>query len=154
MSSTKEILEGFKLSYEKFLNACDAMEEQGRWPVDEQGEMEAWFTNDMFCLIAALSAADGVMHADEALYLNNALDLQYSREELASLYEDLGPQIETFLEKGLPESLAMLEQIDGALAAEYRMILTAIAKFVIESDGIILKSEIDAAEKLLSFLAQ
>ena len=150
MNDTKDILDGFKLSYEKFMTTCDALEAQGRWPLDELGEMEAWFTNDMFCLIAALSAADGTMHAKEALYLNDALDFQYSPEELVTLYEDLGPQIETFLEKGLLESLAMLTRIDSNLAAEYRTMLTTIAKFVIECDGITLESEIKAAEKLLN----
>lgn len=58
--------DGFRLSYEKLLIACDALEQSEVWPVDELGEMEAWLANEMSCLTLSLIAADGQFRPEEA----------------------------------------------------------------------------------------
>lgn len=154
MSDLQKDFESFKISYEKFVIACDATEEQGLWPVDRLGEMEAWFTNDISCLITALTAADGVFHAEEAAYLNDALEFNYSPEDLKALYDELGPELETYLERAIPESVKILEGINEKLAEEYGNMLRTVADFIIESDGVTAEAEIKAAERLLAALEQ
>lgn len=148
--SKQDRMDGFKLYYEKFLIACDAQEESLAWPVEELGELDAWLSNEMSCLMLRLIAADGVFRPEEAARLNEALGFGYTAGEMEALYADCGERIDGFLEEGLPESLRLLARLNPLLEADYREMLRLLARLVIESDEEISPAELAAAEKLLA----
>ena len=153
MSIKMNYMDGFGLCYERFLVACDALEETGAWPVAKLGEMEAWLANDMSCIIMSLITSDGRINRRELDCLNEAMGVDYSAEELESFYANSGGQIDSFLETALPDDIRVLEQLNPVLASEFRQMLSMIAKLVIESDDEVVFKEKETAKKLLS-LAQ
>lgn len=149
MSNNQNGAEEFRLAYEKFLEDCDQAEDTGLWPLEELGQMEGWFANDMACLILRLIASDGEIREEEVRYLNDAFGFDYSVCSLKDVYAECGDRIGTYLEEALPESIGMLEQISPSMANDYRRMLQILARAVIGSDQIIRQEETAAAEKLL-----
>ena len=51
MNDLEMYIKSFQMKYEAFLTGCDALEELGEWDVENLGEMEAFYANDMvlFC---------------------------------------------------------------------------------------------------------
>ncbi|MBR4550493.1 MAG: TerB family tellurite resistance protein [Oscillospiraceae bacterium] len=142
----------FALRYEKFRNGCDALEEEGRWPVDELGEMEAYFDNDLACVIIRLIAADGRFFPEEVDSLNRALGFHYSVDTLKAIYADCGERINALFETELDDSLALLNSLEPKLGEAYRQLLILLAKVVTESDGGASDSEKAAAAQLFALL--
>ena len=142
----------FRLYYDKFLAACDSLEDCGSWPLEDLGEMDAWLANDMSCLIIRLIFADGVIRQEEVDFLNSALGFNYTVEELADVYATCGDKINHFLEEELPEDIVMLDKFDPILAGYFRQMLGILAQLVITSDNEVVQKEKDTAEKLLSMI--
>ena len=152
MSSLQEYMAGFRLNYEKFLVGCDALEEEGLWPMDELGEMDVYFANDLACVIIRLIAADGVFAEEEIDFLNGALGTNYTVEELESVFNWCGDIINTMFEREIDESIAQLTELNPDLAAIYKQMLELIAQIVIKSDGVITESEKAIANQLLAVI--
>ena len=144
--------EGFRLNYEKFLNACDAQELEGKWDVETNGEMDAWFANDLICAVIRLIAADGRFSLEEVKYLNDALGFSYTAEELSEVYRLSGERIEYMFEREIPESMEVLRKLDPGLAELYRTMMLQICDLIIVSDGKIADEERQAAERLRSMI--
>ena len=150
MNQLDTYLEGFKLNYEKFLLGCDALEAEGLWPLEDFGEMDAYFANDLMCVIIRLIAADGEFDQAEIDYLNDALGFGYSVEELSAVYTECGEKINSLLESELSESISQIQALSPLLADTYKEMLSLVCKIMIESDGVITSEEKTAASQLLS----
>ncbi len=61
--------ESFKFQYEKFLIACDALEDGGEWNKLAHGEMDTYYFNDLMCAVLKLISADGRFTDEEADYV-------------------------------------------------------------------------------------
>lgn len=153
MDNLQEYMAGFRLNYEKFLVGCDAQETENAWPVDELGEMDVYFANDLACVIIRLIAADGVFADAEVDFLNSALGFDYTVDELKAVYKECGDKITDLFNNELGESVNRLESVNPALAETYKQMMTMIGKIVIESDGIVTEKEKEAAKELISLLA-
>ena len=116
MSSAKEYIDDFKANYEQFMLSCDAVEEEGKWPKDELGEMNAYFMNDFACVIIRLVAADGKIDEEELAFLNDALGFDYKAEELEELYKNDGDRIDAYFEMELDDRIGMMKGINEKLA--------------------------------------
>ena len=152
MSNAKEYIDDFKANYDQFMMSCDAIEEEGKWPLDELGEMNAYFMNDFACVIIKLVAADGKIDEEELAFLNDALGFEYKAEELEELYKNDGDRIDAYFETELDDSLAMIRGINEKLAEAYRRLLIMIGKIVTQSDGVVTEEEKAAAQKLIDAL--
>ena len=152
MSQQNELESSFALCCEKFRNGCDALEQEGLWPVDELGEMEAYFDNDLACVIIRLIAADGRFFPEEVDSLNRALGFHYSVDTLKAIYADCGERINALFETELDDSLSLLRCLDPELGETYRQMLITLAKIVTESDGGVSDSEKAAAAELFALL--
>ena len=152
MSSAKEYIDDFKANYEQFMLSCDAVEEEGKWPKDELGEMNAYFMNDFACVIIRLVAADGKIDEEELAFLNDALGFDYKAEELEELYKNDGDRIDAYFETELDDSLAMIKGINEKLAESFKNLLVMVGKIVVESDGVVTEEEKGAAQKLIEAL--
>ena len=148
MYPANSALEAFKLHYEKFLVACDAVEKDGLWNTEEDGEMEAWFANDVSCAIVRLIASDGVFRQEEVDLLNDAFGFSYTVEELQMVYDDYSEKIDAFFEEDVPASLAQLEELNPELAEDYRSMLRLICDVIIEADETVTEREKEDARHL------
>ncbi len=141
-------LDGFRLNYEKFLTACDAQEMEGRWDVEADGEMDAWFANDLICAVIRLIAADGEVSPAEVDYLNDALGFSYTPDQLRDVYRSAGDRIEYMFEREIPGSIERLRALEPGIAELYRTMMLQICDRIIESDGHIAPEERQTAERL------
>ena len=145
-------IEGFKLNYEKFLTACDAQELEGKWDVEDKGEMDAWFANDLICAVVRLIAADGKVSMEEVKYLNKSLGFSYTADELQEVYRACEDRIEYMFEREIPRSIEQLSRLEPGLAELYRNMMLQICDLIIVSDGMIADEERQAAEQLRSMI--
>ena len=152
MSNAKEYIDDFKANYEQFMLSCDAIEEEGKWPKDELGEMNAYFMNDFACVIIKLVAADGKIDEEELAFLNDALGFEYKAEELEELYKNDGDRIDAYFETELDDSLAEIRGINEKLAESYKNLLVMVGNIVIQSDNNVTEEEKAAAQKLIEAL--
>ena len=152
MSNAKEYIDDFKANYEQFMLSCDAIEEEGKWPLDELGEMNAYFMNDFACVIIKLVTADGKIDEEELAFLNDALGFEYKAKELEELYKNDGDRIDAYFETELDDSLAMIRGINEKLAESYKALLVMLGKIVVESDDNVTEEEKAAAQKLIDAL--
>ena len=152
MSNAKEYIDDFKANYEHFMLSCDAVEEEGKWPLDELGEMNAYFMNDFACVIIKLVTADGKIDEEELAFLNDALGFEYKAKELEELYKNDGDRIDAYFETELDDSLAMIRGINEKLAESYKALLVMLGKIVVESDDNVTEEEKAAAQKLIDAL--
>ena len=153
MFSLQELSDGFKIQYEKFIHGCDALEQKGEWDVIADGQMEAYYLNDMMCTIVLLISADGEFSEDEAKYVNDAFGFRYSAAELKELYRTNGSDIRNMLENEIPAGYRKMKLINEELAEHYRNMLFQICDIISQSDGIVHIAElkqIDAIKKALA----
>ena len=141
MDNLQAKADGFKLLYEKFLTGCDAFEEENLWNKDNDGEMEAFYFNDIMCVILRLVSADGVFAREEADYVNNVFGFRYTPEELAELYRVQGEDIDAHVLRGVPEGYRKLETLCPELAELYRQLLLQVCDVMSESDGSVHETE-------------
>ncbi len=153
MFSLQEMSEGFKAQYEKFLQGCDALEENGDWDVRADGQMEAYYLNDMMCVIVSLISADGEFSEDEAKYVNDAFGFRYSAAELKELYNTNGADIRNMLENEIPAGWRKMKAVNEKLAEHYRNMLYQICDIIAESDGVIHIAELKQIETVKTALA-
>lgn len=152
MSNAKEYIDDFKANYDQFMMSCDAIEEEGKWPLDELGEMNAYFMNDFACVIIKLVAADGKIDEEELAFLNDALGFEYKAEELEELYKNDGDRIDAYFETELDDSLAVIRGINEKMAESYKNLLVMVGNIVIQSDNNVTEEEKAAAQKLIEAL--
>ena len=152
MSNAKEYIDDFKANYDQFMMSCDAIEEEGKWPLDELGEMNSYFMNDFACVIIKLVAADGKIDEEELAFLNDALGFEYKAEELEELYKNDGDRIDAYFETELDDSLAVIRGINEKMAESYKNLLVMVGNIVIQSDNNVTEEEKAAAQKLIEAL--
>ena len=152
MSNAKEYIDDFKANYDRFMIACDSLEEEGKWPLDELGEMDAYFKNDFACVIIKLITADGKIDVNELNFLNDALGFDYKIEELRELYKNDGDRIDHYIETELGKSIAMIREKNEKLADMYKGLFLLLGRIVTESDGAVTDKEKAAAEAMVKAL--
>ncbi len=152
MFDLKAQSDAFQLQYEKFLHACDALEESGEWNKMIQGDMETYYFNDLMCAVLHLISADGVFSEKEADYVNELFGFRYTAEELAEIYRTEGKDVEKLFQEGIPEGYHRMKEKHPALAEHYREMLLQLCDLMAASDGYVRESEktgIDLLKKQL-----
>ena len=152
MSNANEYIDDFKANYDKFVIACDALEEEGKWPLDELGERDVYFKNDFACVIIKLITADGKIDVNELNFLNDALGFDYKIEELRELYKNDGDRIDHYIETELGKSIAIIREKNEKLADMYKGLFLLLGRIVTESDGAVTDKEKAAAEAMVKAL--
>lgn len=148
MEQLKNYSESFKFKFEKFLTGCDSIEEMGLWNLEENGEMDAYYSADLTSVIIRLIAADGNVTQKEVDYLNDIFGFEYTVEELAAIYDDCGEAIDSIFEDGAENGLSLMRSINEKLADAYIDLIVTICDIVIESDGVIDAAEIELAKQI------
>ena len=127
--------ENFKLNYDKFMIGCDSQEELKGWNVEEDGEMDAYYSNVLVTVILKLIAADGVFTAKEVKYFNEVFNLDYTKEELESVYENCKEVLEAEFKAEIEEAICKLEKVNDKLADAFKSLLGFVGEIIIASDG-------------------
>ena len=133
--------DAFKLQYEKFLHACDALEETGEWEKAVRGDMESFYFNDLMCAVLHLISADGIFSDREAEYINTVFGFSYTPADLAEIYRTEGENIRKLFSEGIPEGYRRMKQNHPALAEHYKTMLLQLCDLIALSDGYFLKKE-------------
>ena len=144
----QDYVDGFRHNYEKFLIGCDAMEEERLWNKEKLGEMDAYFANEILCVIVRLIASDGTIVPDEVDYLNRALGFDYTVNELHAVYEENGEQINRMFDRKIEASVKVLRAARPDIADSYVAMLQSIRDIIIASDEVITEEEKRDAEQL------
>ena len=136
MSRLQELSEAFRFQYEKFVNGCTALEEQGLWDDARSDSMETYYYNDIMCVILCLISADGTFSDTEAEYINSMFGFVYTADELRVMYGTEGRNIRGMLADEVPAGYRRLKDLNGKLAAYYRDLLFLVCDMIAECDGI------------------
>ena len=141
-------VDSFRLQHERFLLGCESVEEMGLWDKEALGEMDAFYSNELVSVIIRLIAADGKITSAEVQYLNETFGFDYTREELAQVYdackEDLGHSFDENFENGI----TLMRKINAKLADAYKELLCLICRIIAESDGAVVNAEVAEARRL------
>jgi len=148
MENLKNYSESFKLKFEKFLNGCDSIEEMGLWNLEENGEMDVYYSADMTSIIIRMIAADGEIDQKEAEYLNDFFGFGYTAEELTSIYNDLGANIDNIFDEEAVNGLNAMRAINDKLAEAYVDLIATACDIIIASDGVIDRAEVELAKRI------
>ena len=79
--------EQFQTKVEAFLEACESLQDRGLWEEEEYGNVQAYYVNDLVCIIARIIAADGEITERETEFLGEVFGFDYSVEELEEVYD-------------------------------------------------------------------
>ena len=152
MEKIRNLAEGFKLKYEKFIYGCDSAEEMQKWNKEENGEMEAYFSNELVSVATVLIAADGRFSCVEIEFLNELFDFDYTSEELSEIYDDYCESIEEIFDEGVENGISILKRINEKIATAYKDLLATLCEIIIKSDNVVENAEISLATELLEKL--
>ena len=136
MTKLERLTAGFQIQFEKFLIACDAAEAEGLWDAEANGEMEAWYTQDLTCIILKLAAADGSISAAEAKTVRDLFDFDYTSEELLEVFDTQREYLDRLVAEDVRADADRLAAIRPALADAYRELVALACEIVSESDGL------------------
>ena len=137
MNKLQEMSDQFKFMYDKFLHGCDAIEAEGSWDTISSGQMEAYYFNDIMCVILHLISADGSFTQKEAEYVNQIFGFTYSPDEMKELYRTEGKDIRSMIKEEVPSGYKRMKLINAGLAEHYKEMLFLACDIVAESDGIV-----------------
>ncbi len=153
MKKIDELAQEFRFKYEKFFIGCDAIEELGLWDKEKNGEMEAFYQNDLVSVILRLSAIDGDISEKEVRFFNEVFGFRYSLEELKDVYESSREDIEELSDEEFRNGILLMRSVNEKLADAYRELLCLACDIIIESDGSVYPSETDEAMRLKQLFA-
>lgn len=151
MASLKDHSAQFRFQLERFINACDAYEDEKKWSREKKGEMEAFYQNDILSFILRLIAVDGVRQ-EEASYLNETFGFDYTAEELEEVYRLSKDEIGDDFDEQLLIGARELKKLDESLYELYRDLFRLICDIIIDSDGRVSEEEKAQIEKLKALL--
>ena len=145
----KDLVEAFKTKHESFINGCDSVELVDKWDVEENGEMDAYYSSDLATVMIRLIAIDGEITDSEVEYLNETLDFEYTDEELNELYRNSKDDISEFFDESFENGISLMRGINSLLADAYKELLKLICQIAIECDGVTLAVEQAEVERLI-----
>lgn len=127
---------------------CDSIEEMGDWNKETLGEMDVFYSNDLSSVIIRLIASDGKISEKEVHYLNETFGFEYTIEELIDVYNNCKEDIGRSFDEDFANGISYMRKINSKLADAYKELLSLVCTIIVESDGIIAKSEIEEIKRL------
>ena len=148
MGRLDELAREFRFKYERFFIGCDALEELDLWDKEKNGEMEAYYQNDLVSVILRLTAIDGKIAEKEVQFFNDVFGFNYSFDEFTEVYRSCRENIEELSNEEFVNGITLMRSVNEKLADAYRELLCLACDIIIESDGIVYSSETDEAMRL------
>ena len=145
--------EEFNIKHEQFIIGCDAIEEEGLWNKEEYGEMEAFYSADMTCIIIRLIASDGRISEKEVDYLNKNFGFDYDLATLTEVFESMSESLGSSFDEAFVRGAELLKTVNEKLALAYRELLALACDIIIASDGVVTSAELDELKRVKSLFA-
>ena len=117
MKNLDALTQEFNTKYERFFIGCDAVEDSGLWDIEEYGDMEAFYQNDLVSVIIRLIAADGSISSKEVEYLNKSFGFEYTVEELNEVYKSCKDDIGSYFDEQFQNGISVMRSKNEKLAA-------------------------------------
>ena len=152
MEKHETIIEQFKKEYKSFLERCNELNDTALWNKEEYGDMEAYFTNDLCCILIVLIAADGYFDEAEVRFINATLNLDYDENALKGVYDQCKDDIDQVFEHGIPESKSILWHVDFELVDTYERMLKLLCEVVSTGDGVVTPEEQTRVKQLMDMI--
>lgn len=148
--------EQFRTNVEAFLEACEVLQANGLWEEAEYGNIQAYYVNDLVCIITRIIAADGKITESETKLLGDVFGFDYSVEELQEVYDICAEYIAELFDTGVSEAYGMLKEKDENLAMNYKELMIEAGNVAMDSDNMIMISEKEkeAVQKLQELLGK
>lgn len=143
-----QLAQEFRFKYEKFFIGCDAMEELDLWNKEENGEMEAYYQNDLVSVILRLTAIDGEISEKEVRLFNDVFGFRYTLEELRDVYDSCREDVEKLSDEDFLSGIRLMRAVNEKLADAYRELLGLVCDIIMESDEIIDPAEQKETKRL------
>lgn len=137
MNRLNQLTDDFKFKLDKFMIGCDALEELNVWDKNAYGEMDAYYQNDMICIILRLIAADGEIEDPEVEYLNKNFGFTYTTEELREVYRNCHDTFDRSFDEQARAGFTLMRSINEKLATAYKELVVLICDIICESDGVV-----------------
>ena len=150
MKNLDALTQEFNTKYERFFIGCDAVEDSGLWDIEEYGDMEAFYQNDLVSVIIRLIAADGSISSKEVEYLNKSFGFEYTVEELNEVYRSCKDDIGSYFDEQFQNGISVMRSKNEKLADAYKELLGLICDIIASSDGIVSPDEADEIRNLKS----
>ena len=150
MKNLDALTQEFNTKYERFFIGCDAVEDSGLWDIEEYGDMEAFYQNDLVSVIIRLIAADGSISSKEVEYLNKSFGFEYTVEELNEVYKSCKDDIGSYFDEQFQNGISVMRSKNEKLADAYKELLGLICDIIASSDGIVSSEEADEIRNLKS----
>ncbi|MBR6045919.1 MAG: TerB family tellurite resistance protein [Ruminococcus sp.] len=150
MKNLDALTQEFNTKYERFFIGCDAVEDSGLWDIEEYGDMEAFYQNDLVSVIIRLIAADGSISSKEVEYLNKSFGFEYTVEELNEVYRSCKDDIGSYFDEQFQNGISVMRSKNEKLADAYKELLGLICDIIASSDGIVSPEEADEIRNLKS----
>lgn len=138
--------EQFQTKVEAFLEASESLQERGLWEEEEYGNVQAYYVNDLVCIIARIIAADGQITERETELLGEVFGFDYSPEELEEVYEICMDSISDMFETGVNEAYQLLKDMDMDLADSYKELILLAGQVAMDSDDMIMSTAAEREE--------
>ena len=148
MKENEERAAEFQAKYERFVNACDAAEAEGRWNREEYGDMEGYCFGALMGILLSLINADGNIGEGEAEFLNRSFGFSYTVDDLLALYGDLGREIEGGSAENAAAAMDLLRQSGEDVAEAFRDLALLACDIAGESEDGMLESELEMIRQL------
>ena len=135
----QELANQFTFKYYKFIEKCNELEETGKWNLEENGEMEAYFTNHLSCAAVKMIMEDKKVDWREKRALWEMFSFKFSESEGNDSFLELAEHVESLGDDDwfcdwLQEDVELLTSVDTSLAKDYKELLSLCCTITIKSD--------------------
>ena len=151
-AAQEKLVEDFRSLWGDFCVRCEAAEAAGKWNVEEDGMMEAFFESDLMSVLLDAVSSDGVFGADEAELFSKMMDEKFTSHDLAEMYREVSDVVEAFPAGAALVAVPRLAAIDAALGEDYRQALLLACAILEQADGKVDASESELADRLRTAL--
>lgn len=142
MKEIDRLTDSFKIELEIFINGCDQKENDLKWNREENGEMEAFYQNDLITFVVYLMFADGDISETEADYLNKTFGFEYTVDELREIYDFLQNEPEGSFDDQLVEDVRLLIDLDEKMGKAFIELLLRLCDIIAQSDDRVEEAEL------------
>ena len=147
------LTETFRARFDQFTNGCDCLEDVSFWNLDEYGEMDVYFLNEILSIILRLIIVDGKISAREVEYLNKNFGFSYTKQELEEVCDTCQDELYDSFENRIKSDLDLLKSSNTKLVDEFKALIQLICEIISESDESITleeKNEMEIIKRTIS----
>lgn len=154
----QELINLFDQKYTQFIQNCDKLEAMDAWNKEENGEMEAYFANHIFCTVIRMLAVDLELSGEELLTAAKLFSFGTPEQTLDESFWELYDHLselgdDQWFCNWLQEDVDLLYSVDGTMAIAFRELLAIACQITMESDHEIKNVETSFAKQVLETFA-